>query len=156
MTNKDIFFILNVSLFLIFFFLLIGGYFLSRILFYSAKYQHESAIGTHMSPPSWTSLTFPFPSHPSRLLQSPCLSSLSHSFVRQSNLMKTTWILEVDYKLGFASLFIYSIPSRKLFTCLENKANNIKFSMSLTGIYTYIHTHMCICIYIYNYIYVPL
>ena len=52
MTNKEIFFILNVSLFLILFSLLIGGYLLYRILFYSAKYQHESAIGVHMSPPS--------------------------------------------------------------------------------------------------------
>ena len=44
----------------------------------SAKHQHESAIGTHMSPPSWTSLPLPSPSHPSRLLQSPALNALSH------------------------------------------------------------------------------
>ena len=31
-----------------------------------------------MSPPSWTFLS-PSPSHPSRLLQNPCLSSLSHT-----------------------------------------------------------------------------
>ena len=29
---------------------------------------HESAIGVHMSPPSWTSLPSPSPSHPSRLI----------------------------------------------------------------------------------------
>ena len=37
----------------------------------SAKHQHESDIGIHMSPPSWTSLTPPSPSQPSRLIQSP-------------------------------------------------------------------------------------
>ena len=36
----------------------------------SAIHQHESAIGVHMSPPSWTSLPPPTPSHPSRLSQS--------------------------------------------------------------------------------------
>ena len=50
---------------------------LYRILLFSAKYQHEPAIGMHMSPPSWTSLPSPSPFHQSRLLQSPCLSSLS-------------------------------------------------------------------------------
>ena len=36
----------------------------------SAIHQHESARGTHMSPPSWTSLPPSTISHPSRLLQS--------------------------------------------------------------------------------------
>ena len=52
-----------------------------RILLVSAKHQHASAIGIHMSPPSWTSLPSLSPSHLSRLLQSPCLSSLSHTAV---------------------------------------------------------------------------
>ena len=39
---------------------------LYRSLWFSVKHQQESAIGTPMSPPS---------SHPSRLSQSPCLSS---------------------------------------------------------------------------------
>ena len=43
------------------------------------KPQHESAIGIHTSPPFWTSLPSPFPSHLSRLIQSPCLSFLSHT-----------------------------------------------------------------------------
>ena len=43
---------------------------LYKILF-SLKPQHESAIGTHISPPFWTSLPSPIPSHPSRLIQSP-------------------------------------------------------------------------------------
>ena len=33
--------------------------------------QHKSATDLHMSPPSWTSLPPPTPSHPSRLSQSP-------------------------------------------------------------------------------------
>ena len=41
--------------------------------------KHESPIGIHMSPPSWTSLPSPTPSHPSSLLQSPALSSLRHA-----------------------------------------------------------------------------
>ena len=36
----------------------------------SAVHQHDSAIGIHMSPPSWTYLPPPSPSHPSRLSQS--------------------------------------------------------------------------------------
>ena len=39
-------------------------------------HQHESIIGIHMLPPSWISLPLPTPSHPSRLSQSPSLSSL--------------------------------------------------------------------------------
>ena len=35
----------------------------------SAKYQHESAIGIHTSPPSWISHPSLSPSHPSRLLE---------------------------------------------------------------------------------------
>ena len=50
-----------------------------RILLFSVNPQHESAIGIHISPPFWTSLPSPSPSHPSRLIQSPCLSFLSHT-----------------------------------------------------------------------------
>ena len=57
----------------------IEGQMLSRILLFSVKPQHESAIGIHMSPPFWTSLPSPSPSHPSRLIQSPCFSVLNHT-----------------------------------------------------------------------------
>ena len=66
--------LLNISLFLIYFF--IEGYLLYRIVLFSVK-PHESAIGIHISPPFWTSLLSPSPSHPSRLIQSPCWSFLS-------------------------------------------------------------------------------
>ena len=52
---------------------------LYRILLFSVKLQHESAIGKHISPPFWTSLPSPSPSHPSRLIQSLCLSFLSYT-----------------------------------------------------------------------------
>ena len=44
-----------------------------------AMYQRESAVGTQVSSPSLTSIPPPTPCHPSRLLQSPDLSSLSHT-----------------------------------------------------------------------------
>ena len=43
------------------------------------KPQLESAIGIHISPPFWSFLPSPSPSHPSRLIQSPYLSFLSHT-----------------------------------------------------------------------------
>ena len=42
---------------------LFGGWLLSNFVLVSANYQHESAIGIHISPPSWTSL----PLHPTPL-----------------------------------------------------------------------------------------
>ena len=48
---------------------------IAGILYYLSY--RESAIGIHMSPLSWTSL----PSSPSRLIQSPCLSSLRYSIL---------------------------------------------------------------------------
>ena len=54
----------------------IGGQVLYNIVLASATHQHESAIGIHMSPSSWTLLLpSPVPSHPSRLSQSTGLSS---------------------------------------------------------------------------------
>ena len=48
------------------------------ILLFSVKSQHESAKDIHISPPFWTPLPPPSASHPSRLIQSSCLSFLSH------------------------------------------------------------------------------
>ena len=45
----------------------------------SVIHQHELTIGIHMSPPSGISPPAPTHSHPSRLLQSPHLSSPSHT-----------------------------------------------------------------------------
>ena len=59
----------------IFFF--IEGIALQNFFLFSVKPQHESAIDTHISHPFWTSHPSYDPSHPSRLIQSPCLSFLS-------------------------------------------------------------------------------
>ena len=40
---------------------------LYHIVLVSAIYQYESAIGIHMSPPSWLSLSPATPSHPSSM-----------------------------------------------------------------------------------------
>ena len=45
----------------------------------SAIHHHESAIGIHMSPSSWTSLPPPTSSHSSRLSQTLDLNSLNHT-----------------------------------------------------------------------------
>ena len=45
----------------------------------SVVHQHELAIDIHMLPPAWNSLPPPTLSHPSRLLQSPTVSSLNHT-----------------------------------------------------------------------------
>ena len=47
---------------------------LCRILLFSVKPQHESAIDIYKSPPFWTSLPSLSSFHPSRLIQSPYLS----------------------------------------------------------------------------------
>ena len=57
----------------------IAGQLLYRILLFSVKPQHESAIGIHVSLPFWNSLPSSSPSHPSRLMQRLCLSFLSHT-----------------------------------------------------------------------------
>ena len=62
-----------------FLFFFIFNWRIVTILFVSAIHQHGSAIGIHMSSPSWTSLPPPTPSDSSILSQSPGLSSLSHT-----------------------------------------------------------------------------
>ena len=65
---------------------------------HSAPYQHGSAIGIHMYPSSWVCL--PPQSHPSRLSQSPGLSSLSHKPVLYCNYpsIKINTFLKVERK----------------------------------------------------------
>jgi len=48
-------------------------------LLFFVKPLHESAISIHISPPFWNLLPSLSPPHPSRLIQSPCLSFLSHT-----------------------------------------------------------------------------
>jgi len=58
-------------------FILIDWWLLYNIGLISVIYQHELAIGVHVSPPSWTFLPPPTLSYPSSLLQNPSLGSLS-------------------------------------------------------------------------------
>ena len=60
----------GILFFLIYLFLLKDNCF-TEFCCFSVKPQHESAIGVHISPPFWTSLPSPSPSHSSRLIQSP-------------------------------------------------------------------------------------
>ena len=64
--------LLKINLFLI------GGWLLYYVVLVSAIHQHESAIGTHVFPPSWTSFPPATPYHPSRLSKSTGLRSLHH------------------------------------------------------------------------------
>ena len=71
-----------VFFFIIINFLILKALLIERSLFYnivlvSAIQQQDSAVGRHMSPPAWTCLPPPTPSHPSRLSQSPSLRSLN-------------------------------------------------------------------------------
>ena len=66
-----------IMLLLFFFkFLLIEGYLLYRILLFSVKPQHESAIRYTYVPSLLNLPPISHPSHPSRLIHRPCLSSL--------------------------------------------------------------------------------
>ena len=62
----------------IFYLFLIDWWWVYDIGLLSVIHQHELTLGVHLSPPSWISPRPPAHSHPSRLLQSPSLSSLSH------------------------------------------------------------------------------
>ena len=58
---------------------LIDWWWVYNISLISVMHQHELTIGVHMSSPSWVSLPPPIHSHPSRLLQSSSVCSLSHT-----------------------------------------------------------------------------
>ena len=89
---------------------LIEGYLLCKILWFSVMHQ-DLVIGTPMSPPSQNSLLSPSPSHPSRLSQSPCLSSLSHTAY-------SLW-LSISHMVLLISMlpFPYISPSPSLSVC---------------------------------------
>ena len=58
----------------------VHGIFQARVLEWGAiAFSDESAIGIHISSPFSNSLPSPSPSHLSKLIQSPCLSFLSHT-----------------------------------------------------------------------------
>ena len=86
----------------------------------SAIQQHESATGIHMSPPSWTSLLPPTPSHPSRL-------SMSTGFELPASYSKFPWLSNFTYGSVYVSMLLSqfvppspSLPvSKSLFSVLS-------------------------------------
>ena len=120
------------SFFKKFVYFLIEGQLLYRSLLFSVKPEHESAIGIHISPPSWTSLPSPSLSYPSRLIQSPCLSFLRHPV--------NSWWLSILYMVIKVSMLLspYISPSPPfsyvhksvLYVCFSNAALQINSSVS--------------------------
>ena len=93
-------------------FFLIEGQFLYWILLFSVTPQHETATGIRISPPLWTSLPYPSPSHPSSWIQSPCLSFLSHT-------ANFHWPSILHMVMYVSMLFFpYISPSAALSPCL--------------------------------------
>ena len=114
--------------FFYFYFLLKDDY---RILLFSVKPQHESAIGIYISHPFETSLPSLSPSHPSRLKQSACLSFLSHTansclaiYFTHDNINSYV-ALSMHLTLSFPSpqicslcLFLHCCPVNKYFSII--------------------------------------
>ena len=83
-----------------------------------------SAIGIHILPPFWTSLPSPSPSHPSRLIQSPCLSFLSQGlfsfkllFYRNMTYMKVILYLHTYIKSFKKYLLLFGLFSSVIQLC---------------------------------------
>ena len=77
-----LFFFFCATFFVLFFkkyLFLIDWWLLYNMCLIFVIHQHELTIGVHMSPSLWISFPSPVHSHPSRLLQSPSLSSLNHT-----------------------------------------------------------------------------
>ena len=118
-----------------FFFLLIGGYLLYKIVLVSATHQHESARSIHMPPFSWTSLPPPTPSHPYRWSQSTSLSSLHHTakFYWLSNFTHGNVCVSVPL---FQFTPVYPSPTVSMCLCLHcHPANRFISIVSLDSIY---------------------
>ena len=80
-------------------------------------HQHESAIGIHMSPPSWNSLQPPIPSHTFKLSQTIKLSSLCY---------RATYCF--SFKINVYCLFA---PS------LSQSSVSVSFSIQIIMIFTF-------------------
>ena len=97
---------------------------------FSVKLQHESAIGIHISPPFGTSLPPPSPSHPSRLIQSSCLSFLSHT--------ANSWLV-IYFTYGNVSFHVTLSIQLTLSSPLPMSVS--LFSMSVSPLNPLFHSH---------------
>ena len=90
--------------FLIYFLVLVGRWLCYNIVVVSAMKQHESATGTHMSPPSWSPLPPPTPSHPSRL-------SHSTGFELPASYSKSPLVIYFTYGDVYVPMLLSICPS---------------------------------------------
>ena len=128
--TKDIFFWLSFCLFFKHFkiyLFLTEGWLLYNILLVSAIHKYESAIGIHMSPPSWMSLPPSTPPHPSRLSQSPGWSCLSHTTNSPwLSILRMVMCMFACYSLGSPHLLFPPIVPTSLFcVCVSTAALQI-------------------------------
>ena len=115
---------------------------LYRILLFSVKPQHESATGIHISPPFWASLPCSSPSHPSRLIQRPYLSFLSHTTNSPFAVYFTYG--NVSFHVTLSIYLTLSSPLDKHFwtyVLLFSHKASPKLKYIYIYIYTYIYTH---------------
>ena len=122
--NQRHFFLLSFCLFFKHFkiyLFLTEGWLLYNILLVSALHKYESAIGIHMSPPSWMYLPPYAPPHPSRLSQSPGWSSLSHAANSPwLSILRMVMCMFACYSLGSPHLLFPPIVPTSLFcVCLH-------------------------------------
>ena len=110
---------------------LIARYLPYNVVLVAAIHQHESVIGTHMSPPSWASLPPPNTFHLSRLSQSTRLSSLNHTAHSYWLSILQVW---VSFFRGHCSFLldpnaqkVLFVPSKSLFpqSCVSSGSSMV-------------------------------
>ena len=102
---------------------------LYRLLLVSSKYQHESVIGIHISPPSWTSLSSPFLFCPLKLLQS--LSHTANSYLLSilHKAMQVSMLLSPCISAAASSPHIHHVHNSVLYVCFSIAALQINSSL---------------------------
>ena len=96
-----IFFKKNLILFIYF---LIEGWLLYRISF-SAKYQHESEIGIHVSPPFWTSLLI----SPVQVVTEPLFEFPETNSKFWGNLLTNEMIIQIKIRITLTHILYFSM-----------------------------------------------
>ena len=117
-------------------------------------YPHESAVGIRMSPPSGTSLPPRTPSQPSRLSESPGLSSLHHTENSHwlSVLQKVMYMFYATLSICPTLFFPHCIHKSVPYVCISSAAQQIGSWVHLSRFHMciYIHTHTRINIWYFS------